>query len=284
VRKLCYISAVIRNASRKDLPAITELFARANDAPYDLAVVAEEKCFGRGIGGEPVVRVIGNIDAVAVTCGKWLRLIVVDRDKRGHGLGTLLLTDAKAQRIAAEPGNYFTPGVVTSDEAAIAFFKKRGYVEGARTTNLHVRHPERSEGPLLRNSGAKEVLRCAQDDEKRTLDFIAKEFGRIWRFEVSRAFDADPPTIFIAEEDGEIAGFAAHEVNNRGLGWFGPTGVAKRFRGKGIGRTLLLASLGDLRRLGYERAVIPWTDAIDFYRRACGAEVAHEFVALDSAP
>jgi hypothetical protein len=51
---------------------------------------------------------------------------------------------------------------------------------------------------------------------------------------------------------------------------------------------LLNASLADLRRLGYERAVIPWTDAIDFYRKACGAEVGARFVTLardiDSTP
>jgi hypothetical protein len=56
-------------------------------------------------------------------------------------------------------------------------------------------------------------------------------------------------------------------------------------RGRGLGCALLLASLGDLRRLGYARAVIPWTDALDFYRKCCGAEPEHRFItfALDSA-
>jgi GNAT superfamily N-acetyltransferase len=269
---------VIRIASRDDLPRLRELFARANDGPYDLAAVAEEKCFGRGIAGEPVVRVIGNIDAAAVTCGKFLRLLVVDREHRRKGLGTALLGDM--QMIAAEPGNYFTPGIVTTDQNTIAFLKKRGYVEGATTTNLEVN---------LRG-GESPGRRAAPADADRILAFIEKEFGRIWRFEASHAFDVDPPTLFFAEHDGEIAGFAAHDVNNRGLGWFGPTGVRKSLRGLGIGRRLLLASLADLRRLGHSKAVIPWTDAIDFYRRSCGAEPAHRFVAfarvptIDSAP
>ena len=60
--------------------------------------------------------------------------------------------------------------------------------------------------------------------------FITKAYigdldGRIWRFEAAKAFEREIPTIFIEEVDGELAGFAAHDVNNRGLGFFGPTGV-----------------------------------------------------------
>ena len=61
-------------------------------------------------------------------------------------------------------------------------------------------------------------------------------------------------------------------------------------RGRGIGCQLLLASLADLRRLGYERAVIPWTDALDVLSQVqwrgtrtplhCVCEVS----AIDSAP
>jgi hypothetical protein len=43
----------------------------------------------------------------------------------------------------------------------------------------------------------------------------------------------------------------------------------------------LLASLADLHRLGYDRAVIPWTDAFDFYRKCSGAEPTHRFIAFD---
>jgi len=56
--------------------------------------------------------------------------------------------------------------------------------------------------------------------------------------------------------------------------------VAQELRGRGFGRRLLLASLADLRRRGYRQAVIPWTDAIDFYRKSCGAEVAERFITL----
>ena len=257
---------MLRTATRADLPRLADLLAEANDSPYDIRVVAEEKCFGRGVGGDPIVRVFGDFHGVAVTCGKALRILAVRREARGKKVGLTLLEDSGAQVIAAEAGNYFTPGVWSGDGNSIRFFTGRGYRQSAETQNLIARElPER----------IPEGVRQAAPDDERVLDFIERQFGQIWRFEASRA-----PLLFYVEHEGEVAGFAAHDANNRGLGWFGPTGVAKELRGRGIGRRLLLASLADLRRRGYRQAVIPWTDAIDFYRKACGAEVAERFVTL----
>jgi GNAT superfamily N-acetyltransferase len=255
---------VIRVAFPQELDAIRELLARANDTHYDLARVAEEKCFGRGVTGEPSVRMFDD-DGIAVTCGRYLRILAVDRAKRGRGIGTALLRDAESRGatiVGAEAGNYFVPGV---PEHLAGFF--RGYVETSRTQNLIA----------STNFEAPPDVRRVMPDA-RVLDFIAQHFGASWRFETARA-----PGLIVAERDGAIAGFAAFEANNRGLGTFGPTGVAKQFRGQGIGRSLLLASLAALRDEGYSQAIIPWTGAIDFYRRACGATIAASFVTLASS-
>jgi len=279
------ITGVIRTATPADLPRIAALFANANDAPYDLAAVAAEKCFGAGVNGDPVVSVFGDFAGVAVECGKSLRILAVDRGQRRKGIGSALLRDAELRGaciVAAEAGNYFTPGVVASDAATIGFFTKRGYRETATTYNLIAelgvgsgeRGVENQTPPPTPHSPL--PIRVTPQTRDRLLSFIEKEFGRIWRFEASNAGD----NLFYVEVDGNIAGFAAHDANNRGLGFFGPTGVARAHRGQGLGGRLLHASLADLRRLGYERAIIPWTDAIDFYRKACGATVAHRFVTL----
>lgn len=259
-----------------DLPRLRALFVSANDAPYDLAAVAEEKCFGLGFTGEPVVRVWGDFEGVAVTCGRHLRVLVVAREARRRGIGTALLKDAEehgADVIAAEPGNYFTPGVVDTDLASVAFFHKHGYIETRFTHNLVA---DLTTG----FSASEETRRATPEEQDRVLTFIEKEFGKIWRFEAAKAFDENPPRVFITEEQGEVTGFAVHDVNNRGLGFFGPTGVAKAMRGRGLGCELLHASLADLHELGYAKSVIPWTDALEFYRKCSGALPAHSFIAF----
>ena len=252
------ITPVIRDASKQDLVRIHELLVRANDAPYDIGKVAEEKCFGAGFEGPPRVRVFGDFEGVAVTCGVHLRILAVNRERRGRGIGTALVRDSKALIVAGEPGNYFTPGV---PEDVARFFRKCGYVETARTQTL------------MCESGGQAVLPAG--DRERVLHFIEKNFGRMWRFEAAKG-----KTIFHVEVDGEIAGFSTHNANNHGLGWFGPTGVAKAYRGGGLGHLLLRASLADLNRLGYHRVVIPWTDAITYYEKGCGAKIDHRFVIL----
>jgi mycothiol synthase len=252
-------------AGRRPPSAVRELLTQANEAPYDIDVVAGEKLYGDGYEGAAHVDIHGDHDGIAVTCGKYLRLLAVHPDRRNRGIGTTLLRRAEgrgAKVVAAEPGNYFTPGIIDTDTATIEFFKKRGYAETARTQNL-IAKP--ADGGRRTADGAREE----------TMAFIEANFGPIWRFEASHA-----ETIFHIEADGEIAGFATHEANNRGLGFFGPTGVAERFRGRGFGRDLLLASLDDLGRRGFRDVVIPWTDAIDFYRKSCGAVVAHKFVIM----
>jgi mycothiol synthase len=252
---------VIRDIHRGELPRVRELLTRSSDAPYDILKVAEEKCFGDGFEGAPRARVFGDFEGIAVTCGKHLRILAVDRALRRRGAGTALLRDAESQGafiVAAEPGNYFTPGV---SEDVARFFRKRGYEETARTHTLVAE--------------ARGDARAASGDRDKVLEFVERTFGAIWRFEASRG-----KTIFHAEDNGEIAGFSTHEANNKGLGWFGPIGVAEPHRAKGFGRTLLLASLADLKRLGYDRVVIPWTDATEYYRRSCGARIDHRFVIL----
>jgi hypothetical protein len=112
-------------------------------------------------------------------------------------------------------------------------------------------------------------------DGEGVFDFIERDFGPIWRFEAKRG-----ASIFYVQDGQEIVGFSTHEANNRGLGSFGPTGIRISARGRGFGRLLALASLADLRRLGYHRAIIPWTDETEFYRKTCGARIAHRFVIL----
>lgn len=263
----------VHTASPADLPHLRALFASANDTPYDLVKVAEEKCFGPGVAEMPVTTIYGDFLGAAVTCGRYLRLLAVDRGHRGRGIATDLLRDAYARGarvVGAEGGNYFTPGAPIE---LAGFFEKFGR-KTAETQNLICRTEDARCAPLPDAVGAHSV-------RPRVLQFIRKEFGEIWRFEAANA-----AALHYVEHDGDVAGFAAHSGNNRGLGFFGPTGVDKRLRGRGYGRELLLASLADMRQRGFETAIIPWTDALHFYEKSCGATIHRRFATflLDSAP
>ena len=68
-----------------------------------------------------------------------------------------------------------------------------------------------------------------------------------------------------------MIGFAGFECTRRAF--FGPTGVAERERGQGIGTALLIASLWGLRELGYVYGIIGAAGPTEFYKRAVGAIV-----------
>jgi len=270
----------VHTATPADLPRLRELFAHANDTPYDLVRVAEEKCFGAGVSGEPVTTIFGDFLGASVTCGKYLRILAVHREHRRLGIGTELLRDAfsRGARVAgAEAGNYFTPGVLLR---SAGFFAKRGR-KTAETQNLICSTEGARCAPLPVRPVAAVHAVGAHSVRPRVLEFIKREFGNIWHFEASRT-----EALHYIEHEGEIAGFAAHDANNKGLGFFGPTGVAKHLRGRGYGRQLLLASLAGMHERGYEHAIIAWTDALDFYAKACGATVHERFATflIDSAP
>ena len=73
--------------------------------------------------------------------------------------------------------------------------------------------------------------------------------------------------------------FAAHDGNNRGLGWFGPTGTWPAHRGKGLGEALLMACLVDV---GAERSrcEVAWIGPRPFYDKVAGIVDDRHFVVL----
>jgi predicted N-acetyltransferase YhbS len=101
--------------------------------------------------------------------------------------------------------------------------------------------------------------------------FVEEEFSIGWADEISVGFANKPVTVFIATRDGNVIGFAAYECTSKAF--FGPTGVSKIERGKGIGKVLLLACLQGLKELGYVYGIIGGAGPTEFYERTVGATV-----------
>ncbi|NLI90584.1 MAG: GNAT family N-acetyltransferase [Epulopiscium sp.] len=116
------------------------------------------------------------------------------------------------------------------------------------------------------------IVRALAVDKSRIIDFIMEEFEINWANEFERALFNDPTSCFIAIKDKEVVGFACYDAT--GKGFFGPTGVSDKVRGKGVGKVLLLKCLLDMKENGYGYAIIGGaSDAIEFYSKVAGATI-----------
>jgi predicted N-acetyltransferase YhbS len=90
------------------------------------------------------------------------------------------------------------------------------------------------------------------------------------------------PGVHVAIRDGAFCAFGAHDGNNRGLGWFGPTGTGPAHRGQGLGEALLLACLLDVAAL-HAHCEVAWIGPRPFYERVAGIASERRFVTFTKA-
>lgn len=113
------------------------------------------------------------------------------------------------------------------------------------------------------------IRRPLAPEARLVTEWVAGKFGNGWSSETAVAIGRQPPSCFIATRQSRLVGFACHDSIARGF--FGPTGVAEEARGLGIGHALLLASLFDLRTMGYGYAIIGDVGPSAFYEKTVGA-------------
>jgi GNAT superfamily N-acetyltransferase len=99
--------------------------------------------------------------------------------------------------------------------------------------------------------------------------WVRDNFGEFWASEMDVTFSRSPVSCYIAQQDRKLIGFACYDAS--ALGYFGPTGVDETFRGKGIGKALLVACLTEMKLKGYGYAIIGWVGPQEFYEKAVGA-------------
>jgi GNAT superfamily N-acetyltransferase len=137
-------------------------------------------------------------------------------------------------------------------------------------------------------------IRQAEPGEKRTVtEWVSRHFrDPSWAVGCEWSIQRDPVSCYIAVEKEtpftpsadpyvlpreKLVGFACYDVSARGM--FGPLGVQEDYRGRGIGRALLLVSLRAMAAERYAYAVIGWAGSDEFYQKAVGAILIE-----DSAP
>lgn len=122
------------------------------------------------------------------------------------------------------------------------------------------------------------VIRKGLAPEKQFVcQWIEQHFGAHWASEAAVAFCRQPSSILLAQEGKTLLGFACYDATSKGF--FGPTGVDEKHRGKGLGEALLVQTLQEMQHDGYAYAVIGSAGPVKFYQDKVGAiEIA------DSSP
>lgn len=115
------------------------------------------------------------------------------------------------------------------------------------------------------------IVRAARAYEKtQVVTWVGDQFSKEWADECSVAFSHQPVSCFIATEKGTILGFACYESTCKDF--FGPIGIAKHARRRGIGKALLLSCLHAMAASGYAYAIIGGGDgAREFYAETVDA-------------
>ncbi|MGG5736166.1 MULTISPECIES: GNAT family N-acetyltransferase [Bacillus cereus group] len=125
------------------------------------------------------------------------------------------------------------------------------------------------------NSLSHNIRKAISSDFEKLARFVKNEFGERWLKSLDygfRTYKEELP-IFIAEQGGEIIGFACYDVVRGKKGLFGPMGTVKHNRVNGVGKTLLNHCLYDMKKSGYEYAIIGQAGPIEFYERCCNARL-----------
>ncbi len=219
----------------------------------------------------------------------YIKLLCVNPNYRRQGIASSLYKAVEEKFIAAgvkkirvyeSYPNYYMPGVDPFYTEAVCFFERKGFKKFNDTSNLAANltdqdfHTAEEEKQL---AGENLICRRAEQKDRDEVLSWVKEAFPAWISEVSESFNNEPVTLFIAELEGKLKAFSAHEVNNKGTGWFGPMGTDSSLRGKGVGGILLRKCLADMKEMGFVKAIIPWVGPIPFYMHYSNSKVERVF-------
>jgi len=185
---------------------------------------------------------------------------LVGQDCQGRGLGGALVEWAEARLV--ETGRTRIHQVaLAADVRAPALFAACGYREVRRFWEMAIELDGPPPVPVVPDGMRLESF--AETDARLFHHALDEAFEDHWEhhtrpfdewWEEKRGAPGYDPTLWFAVHDGdELAAVVRNDPNRNGGGWIGALGVRRSWRGRGLGRALLLHSFGDFHRRGVTR-------------------------------
>jgi mycothiol synthase len=175
----------------------------------------------------------------------------------GRGLSSWLLACGE-ERALVVSSRSMRLGALAENAAAKRLFADRGYREARHYFTMRIGLDDQLEQPVWPDGIGVATFRPedARAVHAALNEAFADEWGwhalpfEEWREHRLEAPHTDVSLWFIAWEGDDVAGVARCEDDRDGGGWVGAIGVRQPWRGRGIGRALLLHAFGEFRRRG----------------------------------
>ena len=183
--------------------------------------------------------------------------ISVHPDASGRGLSSWLVARGE-ERALVVSSRTLRLGALAENAAAERLFAAQGYREARHYFTMRINLDHELELPVWPDGIGVATFRPedARAVHAALNEAFAEEWGwhsapfEEWREHRLEAPHTDVTLWFIAWEGDEVAGVARCEDNRDGGGWVGAIGVRKPWRGRGVGRALLLHAFAEFGRRG----------------------------------
>jgi GNAT superfamily N-acetyltransferase len=239
----------------------------------------------------------------SITLG-WISAIAVQPSTQRQGVGSELL--AWAQDWLREKGckririggnlRPFAPGLPYAMHENTIFFNKRGYESPVHQPyEYDIARSLKDYRQIYPKPAHAELNPMRPGDENLLLDFLHREYPGRWEFEACEFVKngGRPTDYLLLYVDDQVEGFCrlTFPDSERPIerfypqrlpqpwGQFGPLGLSKAARGKGLGGYLIDAAALHMQALGVDGCVIDWTSLVELYGKF-GFQVYNEYISL----
>ncbi len=216
----------------------------------------------------------------------WISVVFVDDKYQRRGIGTKLVgvveeelkkRGTKEIIFGAYSPNYFFRGVDKDKPAALAFFKKMGYIAGEESYSMYkdlnnyvMSEEVKSKKKAFEDRGFS-FVNFTYDYALELLEFLGKEFGGGWKRNCLMSMQkerAEDCILLVLDKEKNIVGFCVRMTDENPMR-FGPFGIAKELRNEGLGGVLFEVAQEEMHKRHLYQMYFMSTDAPGrrFYER-----------------